>query len=576
MSLTTKNQLLIAFKKLVGKSHTNSQFGSANESIGSNVQIDNATIFSQPIPSSPSSSLYSVTNNIVEKVQFSLVSIPSSQYTAVGAAGGGITTDGDGAPSQGTFTNGIHAYALVLPSNYQTLSSNPKKGTGVFINNQSLTASNGLLQIVPERYGALYPASVSSSTGIIAPLEEEDYLLDPYSGILFLQDINRVPTSVTAYVYIGDYLTERVSSSLGQFTTITGSNVTGTLARFTTISSSNLIVSGGSAVFYEQAVLGDNAYILYNASIDKLAAFPGLYVTGAITASTLVNAPTGSFTTVSASVVSASSYIGLSGSIVAGGTNTTVQFNSGSTFSGSTNFVWDYTNNRLGVGTSTPGTSIPGTNINLDVSSNGDTKILARTTNLAGYSAFVLQSTAHTNTPYMEFQLIPSNTDKESYVRYNYNAPGGSSTNDILVIRGNGRVGIGKTTPNATLDVSGSTIISGNLNVTGTLTATTKSFDIVHPLNSNMRLRYGSLEGPENGVYVRGKTKEKTIQLPEYWTNLVDETTITVNLTPIGSHQQLWVEKVENNTVVIGGELVECYFTVFAERKDVDKLVVEY
>ena len=50
-----------------------------------------------------------------------------------------------------------------------------------------------------------------------------------------------------------------------------------------------------------------------------------------------------------------------------------------------------------------------------------------------------------------------------------------------------------------------------------------------------MKLRHGSLEGPENGVYIRGRLKDNnTIELPDYWTGLVDEKTITVNLTPIG------------------------------------------
>jgi len=37
-----------------------------------------------------------------------------------------------------------------------------------------------------------------------------------------------------------------------------------------------------------------------------------------------------------------------------------------------------------------------------------------------------------------------------------------------------------------------------------------------------LKLRYGSLEGPENGVYVRGKANQTTIELPDYWTGLVD------------------------------------------------------
>jgi hypothetical protein len=269
MALTAKNQLLIAFKKLVGKAHTNVKFGDSNESVGSNIQIDNSTIFSQPIPASPSSSLYDITNNIVEKVQFDLISIPLSEYTASFNASS-ILSEGDGAPTKNVdFSSGIHAFALKLPSNYETLSSNLKKGTGYFVNNQSLSASNGGLQIVPEKYNvASYAASVSSSSGIISFTDEEDYILDSYAGILFLQDINRIPTSVTAYLYVGDYLTERVSSSLGQFTTL------------------------------------------------------------------------------SASVVSASSYVGIPSS-TPGGANTQIQFNSGSTFSGSSNLIYDYTTNIL-------------------------------------------------------------------------------------------------------------------------------------------------------------------------------------------------------------------------------------
>jgi hypothetical protein len=150
----------------------------------------------------------------------------------------------------------------------------------------------------------------------------------------------------------------------------------------------------------------------------------------------------------------------------------------------------------------------------------------------------------------------------------------------------NGNFGIGGINPGANLDVSGSTIFgrlssdthefSGSVNVSGTLTATAKSFDIPHPTKDGMRLRYGSLEGAENGVYVRGMTTGSVIELPEHWTGLVDEETITVNLTPYGTSQQLWVKKIEDNKVYIGGKLNKCFFTVFGERKDIDKLVVEY
>jgi hypothetical protein len=120
---------------------------------------------------------------------------------------------------------------------------------------------------------------------------------------------------------------------------------------------------------------------------------------------------------------------------------------------------------------------------------------------------------------------------------------------------------------------------SGNGVLTGSLSATSKSFLIPHPTKPGMQLRYGSLEGPENGVYVRGKLVDATvIELPDYWTGLVHADSITVNLTAAAAGQQLYVERVENNCVHIvneTGKPVNCFYTVYGERKDVDKLVVE-
>lgn len=119
------------------------------------------------------------------------------------------------------------------------------------------------------------------------------------------------------------------------------------------------------------------------------------------------------------------------------------------------------------------------------------------------------------------------------------------------------------------------------LAVNGSFAATTKSFLIPHPTKPGKKLRYGSLEGPENGVYVRGRlTGNNTIELPEYWTKLVDPASITVNLTPIGRHQNLYVIEADNTRVVVGNSNliskgIDCYYTVYGERCDVDKLDVE-
>lgn len=116
----------------------------------------------------------------------------------------------------------------------------------------------------------------------------------------------------------------------------------------------------------------------------------------------------------------------------------------------------------------------------------------------------------------------------------------------------------------------------GTVSVTGTLTATTKSFDIIHPTKENMRLRYGSLEGPENGVYLRGKSSSASIILPEYWSNLVDENSITVQITPIGQSSDIFVESFSINEIIVGGTFSEFFYLIQGERKDVPKLTVEY
>ena len=116
-----------------------------------------------------------------------------------------------------------------------------------------------------------------------------------------------------------------------------------------------------------------------------------------------------------------------------------------------------------------------------------------------------------------------------------------------------------------------------NMNIIGTLTATSKSFLIDHPTKPNMKLQYGSLEGNENAVYNRGRlTNSNVIELPDYWTGLVDENTITVQLTSIGEFQNLYVVDIKDNKIIVGGENINCFYFVQAERKDIEKLVVEF
>lgn len=124
--------------------------------------------------------------------------------------------------------------------------------------------------------------------------------------------------------------------------------------------------------------------------------------------------------------------------------------------------------------------------------------------------------------------------------------------------------------------------VSGNMQIAGSFAAASKSFLIPHPTKEGWKLRYGSLEGPENGVYVRGKLKGgNVIELPGYWTKLVDPDSITVQLTPIGKHQKLYVEDIRDNKVYIANDglfagEINCFYYVQGERVDIEKLVVEY
>ena len=107
-----------------------------------------------------------------------------------------------------------------------------------------------------------------------------------------------------------------------------------------------------------------------------------------------------------------------------------------------------------------------------------------------------------------------------------------------------------------------------------------KGFDIKHPNKEGYRLRHICLEGPEAGVYHRGRLRsQKKIVLPKYWKGLVNIDTITVQLQPIGVHQDIIVKRWDDESVYLqaqGALPINCFFHVYAERKDIEKLIPEY
>ena len=108
-----------------------------------------------------------------------------------------------------------------------------------------------------------------------------------------------------------------------------------------------------------------------------------------------------------------------------------------------------------------------------------------------------------------------------------------------------------------------------------------KNFDIPHPTKEGWRLRHTCIEGPENAVFFRGVMKDtQYINLPEYWQGLVDPESITVQLTQIGTSQDLIVEKIEwgRRVKVKSGNAstIHCHYLVQGTRKDGENLIVEY
>jgi len=101
---------------------------------------------------------------------------------------------------------------------------------------------------------------------------------------------------------------------------------------------------------------------------------------------------------------------------------------------------------------------------------------------------------------------------------------------------------------------------------------------IQHPSIKDCLLNFESIIGPENILFFRGKiSNSNEINLPNYWKGLIDEKSISVHLSPIGSHQNVIVKRVSDNKVYLqshGGMPIDCYYFIMGERKDVPKLEV--
>jgi len=215
-----------AQKKLFGKAHTSNLKTDGEELIGSNIQTSLSLVFGEGIPTSPSRTLYLLQSAsagmdaTVEYIQFAVTAITGTTYDANDTGGGSGSDSGESSQS-----SGVHAYKLVMPSTYVASSSNSKKGEGVFNNNKIVHETLGALQLVPPFYSQtapnpyivkIYKDDGSGGVGDEIPLLDNiDWSIDYYNGILFVQDYNadKIPAYARAFAYIGKMADEVTGSS---------------------------------------------------------------------------------------------------------------------------------------------------------------------------------------------------------------------------------------------------------------------------------------------------------------------------------------------------------------------------
>lgn len=265
----------IAIKRLSGKAQTSGVKALAQEALGSTVQTLAGTVFGQAIPNNPAQTEFLISSESVGKpgtvqyLTFDLVEIAGSTYAGTSNSDAGSPDD---IAENDSGTSYPHAYAVKLPSDFVTgtttfygslAAANAAAGSGTNIGSDHFTAgyhlsgSRGKLQLVPEYASNLvvgnpYKIQVfDQNTDEMSPTGNEDWYIDPYAGVLFVQDPStKIPTTLKGFLYLGK-LQDEISDVSFHFLgnddgfDLTNSNVT---ASFVTASTSTglSIVSDGS------------------------------------------------------------------------------------------------------------------------------------------------------------------------------------------------------------------------------------------------------------------------------------------------------------------------------------------
>jgi hypothetical protein len=104
---------------------------------------------------------------------------------------------------------------------------------------------------------------------------------------------------------------------------------------------------------------------------------------------------------------------------------------------------------------------------------------------------------------------------------------------------------------------------------------TSKTFVIDHPIDEDKYLVHSCIEGPESGVFYRGKNKiinneSIKIKLPIYAS--IFATDFNIQITPIynGKKRDYYVSDIINNEFKVYGENGEFYWVVHGKRLDIN------
>ena len=221
---------LFSQKKLVAKGHTAANKTDFSEGLSSAVQVGASFIFADNVPTTPDTNWntqqYKLQGN-VQMVEFDVEAVPGTNYRSSDVDTIGVQTGR--IDSQNIV--GTHGYRLKLKADYEQKTqeangNNTVAGNGSHVDGKVLAESFGALQLVPVNFGTYNIAGISvyniqffsgpdDINDQIGSSDEIDYIVDYYSGLIFVQDVKvGYPTPVRArgFIYTGRMLSDRLTT----------------------------------------------------------------------------------------------------------------------------------------------------------------------------------------------------------------------------------------------------------------------------------------------------------------------------------------------------------------------------